>query len=348
MWSELARLVENGKKFLVTTHLNPDGDAIGSEMALFKFLRSEGKDIRVINVNPTPRHYRFLDPEGIIEVYEEDQSHHDDFDCDIIFVLDISTPARLGPLGDMVLSSSAKKICIDHHQSNDRFADVNIIETGSCATGELIYDFIMAVRGWLDSEIALPLYVSIMTDTGTFRFSNTNDRTHLIASHLVSTGVNPRKVFEMIYENNSVGQVRLLSTILNKLNITDDGRVAWIKVERSVFAATGSNPEDLEGMIDYLRTIGSVEVCMLFLERKIGGTKVSFRSKGDFDVNRFASKYGGGGHHHASGMVLDADLDESARRVIEDLLHELGQNPEGGSVTAAATSEIEENGTSGA
>jgi len=333
MWSEVKTQLKRGTSFLITTHINPDGDGIGSEIALYRFIRSLGKSVRIMNVNHTPRHYRFLDEEGIIEVFDTDNPRDDAFDCDVIFILDISTSERLGPLGDRVLDARAKKVCIDHHQSNDRFADVNVIDTGTCATGELIYNLIMSIRGWLDEALALPLYVSVMTDTGTFRFSNTNDRTHLIASHLVSAGVNPRKVYEQIYENNSVGQVRLFSRILDTLEITGEGKVAWIKVRRSVFDDTGSVPEELEGMIDYLRTIGGTEVCMLFLEREQGGTKVSFRSKGDFDVNRFASQYGGGGHQHAAGMVLEGNLDESAERVVEQLIVELGPSPDDGGRT---------------
>ncbi|MFQ6104799.1 MAG: bifunctional oligoribonuclease/PAP phosphatase NrnA [Candidatus Glassbacteria bacterium] len=348
MWGEVASLIKKGKKFLITTHLNPDGDAIGSELALHAFLSSMGKEVRVINVNPTPPHYRFLDTNDVIEVFAAGTSKSDCFDCDIIFVLDISTSKRLGPLGNIVLSSPARKICIDHHQSNDRFADVNVISTGVCATGELIYDLIMFMRGWLDSDVALPLYVSVMTDTGTFRFSNTNDRTHLIASHLVNSGVNPRDVYEQIYENNSVGQVRLLSKILGTLEVTEDGRIAWIKVSRSMFEDTGSNPEDLEGMIDYLRMIGGVEVCLLFLEREMGGTKVSFRSKGDFDVNLFASRYGGGGHQHASGMVLEDDLDKSASRVIEDLMQSMNPDSHGETGVGAGTLGDGNDGSSGA
>ncbi len=327
MWSDIASLVRKGNRFLLTTHINPDGDGIGSELALYRYLRFEGKEIRILNANHTPKHYDFLDQEGAIEVFTGDENQLEAFDCDSIFILDISTVQRLGPLGDHVMSSKAKKICIDHHQSNNRFADVNVIDTGACATGELIYDLIMFMRGWLDCSIALPLYVSIMTDTGTYRFSNTNARTHEITAWLVTAGVNPRKVYERIYENNSPGHIRLLARILDTLQVTEDGRIAWISVKQDVFRETGSKPEDLEGMIDYLRMIGGVEICVLFLERAAGGTKVSLRSKGVFDVNRFAANYGGGGHHHASGLVVDAPPEEAAPVIVTGLDRSLQDIP---------------------
>jgi len=319
MWSDIANIINRGNSFLITTHFNPDGDAVGSELALHRFLRFLGKESRIINGNPTPERYSFLDPDGEIESYSAENHQSGAFSCDAIFVLDISTLERLGPLGELVQSSRAKKICIDHHISNGRIADVNVIETGVSATGELIYDLIMSMRGWLDEKLALPLYVSILTDTGGFRFSNTNDRTHIITSHLLSVGVDPRYVHEKIYENNSAGQVRLLSRLLESFRITDDGRIAWVRVSRDVFADTGSTPDELEGMIDHLRAIEGVEICLLFLEREIGGTKVSLRSKSVFDVNLFASKFGGGGHKHAAGMVIESDLEESVERVIAEL-----------------------------
>jgi len=324
MWNEVIKTIKKGESFLVTTHINPDGDAIGSELALFRFLRAEGKRVKILNSNPTPRNYEFLDSDRVIEVYTGVADPDPGRDVDAVFVLDISTSRRLGPLWELVSRTRARKICIDHHLGNDRFADLNVIDTGACATGELVYDLIMSVRGWLDYDLALPLYVSIMTDTGSFRFSNTTERTHVIVSHLISVGVNPRKVYEQIYENNSVGQMRLLARVLGSLQLTDDGRIAWIEVERSAFDDTGANPEELEGMIDYLRMIGGVEVCLLFLERERGGTKVSMRSKGDFDVNLFASRYGGGGHQHAAGAVLDVGLEEAVRRVVSDLSREMG------------------------
>jgi phosphoesterase RecJ-like protein len=324
MWREAKALVKKCNTFLIATHINPDGDGIGSEVALARFLRSEGKSVRILNMNRTPEHYAFLDEEDTIEVFSPESPQLDAFACDVIFVLDISTSKRLGPLGTHVMSSSAVKICIDHHKSNDGFADLNVIDTGVSATGELIYDFLMATKGWLDLDLAIPLYVAIMTDTGMFRFSNTNARTHEITAHLLDIGVDPRKIHEQIYENNSVSQVRLLSRILDTLQITPDGRIAWVKVRRRIFEETAGQPEDLEGMIDHLRMIGGVEVCLLFLEREAGGTKVSLRSKNELDVNQYASRFGGGGHHHAAGMVLESGIDESAERVVGEITLALG------------------------
>lgn len=324
MWREVKAHIMKGSTFLITTHINPDGDGIGSEVALARFLSSERKNVRILNANRTPRHYAFLDEEGRIEIFSPEFPQIDALACDVIFVLDISTSRRLGPLAGHVMSSRAVKICIDHHKANDGFADVNVIDTGVAATGELIYDLIMATRGWLDHELAIPLYVAIMTDTGSFRFSNTSARTHEIASHLLDVGVDPRRVYEQIYENNSAGQVRLLSRILGTLEVTPDGRIAWVKVARRMFEDTGSQPEDLEGVIDYLRMLGGVEVCLLFLEREAGGTKVSLRSKSEFDVNSFASRFGGGGHHHASGMVIESGIDEAADKVVGEIALALG------------------------
>jgi phosphoesterase RecJ-like protein len=345
MWREVKVQVRKAGTFLITTHVNPDGDGIGSELALARFLRSEGKRVRILNANRTPRHYAFLDEEHAVEIFSPESPQTDAFESDVIFVLDISTVRRLGPLSAHVMSSNAVKICIDHHKSNDGFADVNVIDTGVSATGELIYDFIMATKGWLDLPLAVPLYVAIMTDTGSFRFSNTTARTHEITAHLLDIGVDPRRIYEQIYENNTAGQVKLLSNVLDTLEVSPDGRIAWVKVRRRAFEDTGSHPEDMEGMIDYFRSIEGVEVCLLFLEREGGGTKVSLRSKSDFDVNQFAARYGGGGHHHAAGMLLDRGIDEAVGHIVEEvsLLLQGGSPEEGAAVLPEG-----QNGASGA
>ncbi|HSE39297.1 MAG TPA: bifunctional oligoribonuclease/PAP phosphatase NrnA [Acidobacteriota bacterium] len=309
--------IKGNDRFIITTHVNPDGDGIGSELGLLRFLRSLGKEARVVNSTFTPRKYQFLERPSEIFLY--DPHDHSFFDsAQVIFILDISKWERLGPMHHVVQNHPALKICIDHHPLCGDFADVNWICQEACASGELVLQLIAEMQRSLTREIAEPIYASILTDTGAFRFPNTNSRTHAAASLLLETGINPAQIYEQIYERCSPARVKLLGMVLSNLEYMHEGRLAWAVVTQEMLMKTGVEPEEVEGFVDIARGIKDVLASLLFLELPDGRVKVSLRSKGLVDVNSYASQFGGGGHQHASGIMMRGPVDEAVQRVLQN------------------------------
>ncbi len=316
-FDQIEKVIRDKDRFLLVTHVNPDGDGIGSQIALHRYLTGLGKTSAIINGQPIPFNYHFLDEKSEVEVF--DAAVHEPIIAatEVIFILDISNRDRLGKCGQPVEDSGALKICIDHHISNDKFADINLIDVSASSTGELIYRLITGMGGEITREIAEPLYVSIITDTGSFRFSNTNSQSHTIAGHLVEIGVNPKDIYKDIYENSSIGRIKLLGLALSELKMAADDRIAWVTITREMMEKTGTRPQDCEGFVDYLRLLKDVEVFLIFIEVNRDRTKVSLRSRGLVDVNKIAGQFGGGGHQHAAGLFADYDLEQME----QDLIH---------------------------
>jgi phosphoesterase RecJ-like protein len=315
-FKKIQKVIHERDHFLLVTHVNPDGDGIGSQIALHRFLKREGKNSTIISGNPSPENYHFLEREGEIEVYDSVAHQQLLSAIQVVFILDISNPDRLGKLGPVINESSAIKICIDHHVSNFKFAEVNLIDQAASSTGELVYRLITDMGGEITPDIAEPIYVSIVTDTGSFRFSNTSSMSHTIASHLVAVGVNPRGIYERIYENSSIERIKLLGSALSELKLTAGERIAWVKITREMMEKIGATPKDCEGFADYLRLLKGVEVCLIFLEAAGGNVKVSLRSRGIVDVNKLAGEFGGGGHQHAAGLFVEGDIDKIEHALI--------------------------------
>jgi len=320
-------VIREKDRFLLVTHVNPDGDGIGSQVALHRFLKKIGKSSTIINGHSSPVNYRFLDSDGEVQVFDPLIHQAIIPTIDAIFILDISSWDRLGRCGPHLKTSSALKICIDHHISNDKFADINLIDVGASSTGELIYRLITGMGFEITLDIAEPLYVSIITDTGSFRFSNTNSLSHNIAAHLVELGVNPREVYEQIYENSSIGRIKLLGLALSELKMAADGRIAWVKITREMMEKTHTRPRECEGFVDYLRLLKDVEVCLIFIELDDGKTKVSLRSRGLVDVNKIAGKFGGGGHQHAAGLFVENSVMQMEHALIRSAEESLSLSP---------------------
>ena len=327
-WKQVIDYINTSRQFTLTTHVNPDGDGIGSEVALYHFLKNLNKKVKVINHSPTPKAYRFFDPDSaIIEKFSkknEDWLH----DSDVIFILDISTSKRLGALKNPINKSNAFKICLDHHISNDSFCDLNLIDINACATGELIYDLITSFNSAFTKEIAEALYISILTDTGSFRFSNSTARSHLIAAELLRMGVQPREMYEKAYEMIPWEKIFLFQKALSTLSKEGDGKIACMYITQKMIDETGAKREDIEGFVDYLNAIKDVKTALLLVEVPKKGTKVSLRSKGHIDVNELAGLYEGGGHYHAAGIMMhDISLSEAKEKIICDLMEKTKEEP---------------------
>ena len=308
------RLCGEAREIVITTHINPDGDAIGSECALAAFIRSTGRRPRVINRDPTPGFLRHLEePETAAETYRPEA--HDALlrAADLVILVDNSAPDRLGEMEPLLREVAGKTFCIDHHPTRGAGWAHHIVDEGSCATTAIIYE-LTRESGWRpDARAAEALYVGLVTDTGFFRFNSTNAVAHTIAADLLGLGVDPARVYKRIHERNTVAFTRLLGHALAGLRMDADGAIASVTIPRSLLEELGATGEDPAEITTPLLAMEGVQVAALYRELADGRIKVSLRSKGRLDVHRLAGEFGGGGHRNASGIVMDGSLD----RVVE-------------------------------
>ena len=295
--------IENNSTFLITTHENPDGDAVGSTLALGCFLRSLGKDIAIYYRDPMPDIYRFLSLADIVVNDIPDRTF------DICFVLDAGEARRVSD-GFTSIARFEKLINIDHHPYGEQFGFINYVDPAAAATGAMIYRIIAATGHKLDIDTALCIYTAIVADTGSFRYSNANREAFNICGELVSLGINPWNVAERLYESQPRKRLDLLALALATLTVSERGDFASITVTLDMFAASGAGPDLTDGFVNYPRSIQGVEVAILFREVSDRVFKVGFRSKGKVNVSRLAASLGGGGHHNAAGCTVSGSLQE--------------------------------------
>jgi phosphoesterase RecJ-like protein len=302
---------------VLTTHVNPDGDGIGSETALASWLRGRGKDVRVINHSPLPAVYRFLDPGGTVATFDPVRDGPAIATADVIVVLDTNHPDRLESMKDPVLGSPALKVCIDHHLAPDPFASAALIDADATSTGEILYRLLFnGGDDRLTAEIATGLYCAIMTDTGSFRYPRTGRMTHTIVSRLIASGADPVRIYAEVFERWSTGRIHLLGEVLAGLATEFGGLLAHVTITREMLSRTGTSEEDTDNFTTYPMSIEGVCVGILFLEIA-GGVKISFRSKGLIPINELAMEFGGNGHRNAAGArIAGADCGEVRSRVL--------------------------------
>jgi len=310
-------IVGNASTILLTTHINPDGDGLGSELALARFLEGAGKTVRIINCTPTPPTYRFLDPDGSIETF--DAESHPDFikTADVIIVADTNHLSRLDTMERLVKESPATKICIDHHEDPESFADLYVIDTQTAATGQIVYSLLFQPQSEIPPSIAAPLYVAIMTDTGSFRFPKTDAGLFRITAHLVQCGADPVRLYEQVYERGTPDRTRLLGMVLSGLKTEYDGRLAYLVVTRRMFEETRTSEVDTENFVPFALSLTGVRIGLMFTELPGGGVKISFRSKGDIPINRLAKEFGGNGHKNAAGARV---AEQPIQKLIESVV----------------------------
>ncbi len=314
----LHRIIQENNNFLITSHVNPDADAIGSEMALYYALEKLGKNVEVINHSATPYNLEFLDKHKVIQKYDPDKHNEFILKADILFALDLNQSNRLVRMEEIFMKSEGKKICIDHHQDKGDFADHFIIDTEASATGQLLYDFIENTKVVeVDYDIAINIYAAIMTDTGGFKYDRTTPRVHYIAANLLEIGVDPSFVFDQIYDQSSIGKLRLLGSALESLQLDESKQIAYMTITREMLENTRAIESEVDGFVNFCLAINNVKIGLLFFELK-DGIKISFRSKGNIPINKLAAEFEGGGHLNAAGTRLfDAKLDEYKKLVVE-------------------------------
>lgn len=305
--TELKKLIEENKDFLIVSHINPEGDAIGSSIALALGLKKKGKSVYILNKDPIPDILKFLPYSKLISQKIPSR------EFDVMFIVDCASLERTGLKG----LKAKTTVVIDHHLiQNSKFkTQIRLIDTKASAVGEIIYKLLNFLNAPLDKKIATNLYTSICTDTGGFRFSNTNFKALKIASELVKAGAEPWKIAKEVYENLSFNQLRLLGMSLSNLKKKD--RIAWVTVTQDMFKDTRTSIEDTENIVNYPKMIKGIEVAVLFREDGKNSYKISLRSKGRVNVAEIARILGGGGHANAAGCTLNGSLEEVKRKVFK-------------------------------
>jgi bifunctional oligoribonuclease and PAP phosphatase NrnA len=312
MLKKIHDLIATNSSFLITTHESPDGDAIGSSLALANYLAELGKDVTVHICDPVPEIYRFLPMADKITTDLPDR------DYDICFVLDVGEFKRAGSqIG--ACSRIGSFLNLDHHKTSENFGVVNLIDTSAAATGVLIYRLIKESGGKISFATANCIYVALITDTGSFRYSNANQEAFAVAGEMISLGVNAWDITAQLFENQPRQRLELLALALATLSFSDCGRFASIAVTLDMYDKTGTDSELTDGFINYPRSVRGVEVAIFFRQLSAKSYKVGFRSKGKVDVSVLAEGFGGGGHRNAAGCNVAGNIDEVRHKVFSHL-----------------------------
>ncbi|MGB9695989.1 MAG: DHH family phosphoesterase [Ignavibacteria bacterium] len=320
---ELKKVIERSRNVILTTHLIPDGDAIGSELAFYKYLKKKGKKVKIINHSFTPSYLTFLDPRKVITVFRNNKEQNSRLvqKADTVFVIDTNDYSRTNTMEQVIKESGAFKICIDHHlNTNKDLFDLVISDTSSPATSQLLFDFFTYEDvNIIDKDIATSLYAGIMTDTGSFRYPRTTEKTFLTAAELVRRGADPVRIYDKIFCNVAEEKVRLFARFIESLSFHYNGRVVIGTITLQDFKDFRSDVSDVEGFSSYIMSIQNVKIGFVIVELK-DKIKLSFRSKGNIRVNLLAKKFGGGGHKNAAGATV---FGKSVEMVKFELLNSL-------------------------
>lgn len=310
-------------RFLLTCHVIPEGDAIGSMLAMESLLRRMGKKTSVVCQDEFPERLSCLSSKKWVRTRDLG-ARRPAFDA--VVLTDSPNLDRIGDVGSLLTPKTAI-FNIDHHVSNTRFGTYNYIRPEAAATAEVVFDIFRALKMPLKRDEAKNLYVALVTDTGSFKYSNTTAYSHEMASHLIAAGIDIEQINDEIHGTYSLKTMKLYSRLLARVRTTENGTIGWVGMRREDLKASGATHEDAEGFIDFLRYIKPVRIAFFMSEVGSGGKdhaiRVSFRAKGPYDVNKIATYFNGGGHKKASGCMIRASLEEAERRIVEKIRKEL-------------------------
>jgi len=318
-FKKLTDIINSNQSFLITTHVNPDADAIGSEIALHKLLSVLGKKSKIINHSSTPYNLKFLDAENFIEKFDE-TLHKTLFDTsDVLVALDFNRSDRMVSMQKVFTESKLLKICIDHHQDPESFVDYQFIDSDYAATGHILFDFIRKTKIVdITEEIAAPLYAAIMTDTGSFRFERTTADLHRLIAELLDTGIDPTSIYDQLYDESKLSKIKLLGKCLNSIELIANNSIGYMILTQNDFNELSAIESDTENFVNLIISIEGVKLGLLFIELK-NGFKVSFRSKGKIPVNKLAGVFGGGGHTNAAGARFrDTEMTDMIPKILKE------------------------------
>ena len=326
-WTPLADLVARHDRFLVTTHVRPDGDALGSEVGRVGLLRQMGKTVRVVNTSRTPPRYDFLDPDGTLFEHFQGPGHQfvPGQEPEAVVILDLSAWSQLGDMASFVRDFPGPRLVVDHHVSQDDLGATYLKDTRAEATGTLVYQAVEALGLTCTSAMATGLLTAIAMDTGWFRHPNTKPETMRTAAQLIDAGASVAEIYRLLFERSTLGRLKMLGESLASLQTDLGGRIAYATVTRDDFDRTGAIPQDTEDLVDYTVSVAGVDVGLLFIEQARGGIKLSVRSRNGLNCAKLAGQFGGGGHKAAAGALLPDPLSDSLPRVLDAVRVALGE-----------------------
>ncbi len=318
MLGQVVELIEKKQAFAITSHIRPDGDGIGSGIALYWMLRSLGKEVDVVLRDRIPPAYEILPGSDLVFIQDDLIK-----DYDAVFLMECSDAERPG------LPSLKNQfiVNIDHHSTTEAFGNINWVDPTAGAVGEMIYNLAKALGIEVTKEIADCIYTAILTDTGSFHFSNTTERTLKIASELVRRGVEPAKISQALFYSHPFSKIKLMGMVLSTIQRDESGHIAWVTVDHDTMYEAGACDEDADGIVNYALSIDDVVAVAFFKELSSNIWRISLRSKGKNNVAKVAEIFGGGGHRNAAGCRIEGDFEEVRSRVIEGLQAAVGVVP---------------------
>lgn len=313
--TEICDAIHARKRFLITSHAKPDGDSIGSQLAMAYALEVLGKDVRLVNADPAPEHYMDFPGVARIEITREVVERPGPHDAEALIVMESSDLKRTGVAG----LEGRFTINIDHHQGNTVFGALNWLDLSAAACGEMVFDLIEALGVPLTIEIATHVYLAILTDTGSFHYSNITPKTFDICRRLTEAGVNPATMARRVFDQNSFGKLKLIGALLAEMDLLDNGRLAAMYLNDDVLNATGTTYNDTEGLINLPLTAKEIRAVVFFKVGADGDIHVSMRSKYDVDVRAVAARHGGGGHKNAAGFKVKGPLNAVRDGILKEV-----------------------------
>ena len=309
--SEICEAIHARSRFLISSHARPDGDSIGSQLAMAYALEALGKEVRLVNADPAPDHYMEFPGVDRIEIARAVERT----DADALIVMESGDLTRTGVSG----LEGRFTINIDHHQGNTHYGTINWVDESAAACGEMVFDLIEALGVPLTIEIATHVYLAILTDTGSFHYSNITPKTFDIARRTVEAGVNPAAMARRVFDQNSFGKLKLIGALLAEMDLLDSGRLAAMYLNDDIMNATGTTYNDTEGLINLPLTAREIQAVVFFKLGADGDVHVSMRSKYDVDVRSVAARHGGGGHKNAAGFKVRGPLAAVRDAILEQL-----------------------------
>ncbi len=317
-WSRFVQLINSHDRFLLTSHIRPDCDALGSELGMAGVLESLGKSVMIVNAQKTPPNLAFIDPTGRLKALGVDVEPRELDAFEVLMVLDTSAWAQLGTMAEVVRATKAHKLILDHHIGEDDMGAELFKDPQAEATGRLVLEAAHHLGVRLTAAMAKPLFAAIATDTGWFRFGSTSGNTLRSAGELIDAGAVPSEIFSELYEQDSLARVQLRGRILTRTKTELDGRLVHTAALKEDFDATGALPSDTEDVINMTLSVGGTEVAVILVEQPGGGFKLSFRSRTpQFDCNEMAKAFGGGGHKAAAGASVNLPWPLAQQKVLD-------------------------------
>lgn len=309
--NNIVKALQEKDRFLIVSHINPDGDSLGSSLGLACGLQSLGKEVGIISNDNIPEIYRFLQ----FEEFVLPQANPEEWN---LIVLDCGDLARTGRAAELAAKC---KLCIniDHHLTNELFGDLNYVDAKAAAVGQVIYELLQQLSVKLDKKTASALYTALLTDTGGFRYANTDSKCLTVAGKLVEAGASPKEIAEKIYQQTSFSNLQLLSRTLAEIKTGCHGQIAWTHISQEMLEETKCSMEDADDIAAYLLSIKDVKLAAIFKEKEANYIRVSLRSKVDLDVSLLAEKFSGGGHAKAAGCTIRASLAEAENLIIAEM-----------------------------